>query len=720
MNAPFGKPAVLAIAAAGALVMPPFRGLSRAATGGAVTATPPAPSIAYTLRIDLSHVDVVDVAIRLDHAPRSVRLAMKVHPEYDAQYWRYLEAPRVEGSPGDASPRISREDSTVWRVTLPAGRGTVHYRVHIQPARRPVRAAWGAFVTPTGALLNSPDVFLYVPDLAGVPVTLDLFAPPEWRIATSLAPRGSPTEVSAPDAAALLDAPVLLGDLRTWAFRDRGTTFHVVYWPLPQATPFDTVAFVDEVRRLVGATLDVFGRAPTSDYFFLVQDGAGGALEHGASVTIGIPSAALARDARASLTELAHEFFHTWNLVAIHPDHYGELSYEPPRRTTGLWWGEGVTMHYADVLARRAGLGDGKRSRLDHLADVLKSYYAAAWSGRVSPERASLAVGDSPLTHPDATGAYYLQGELLGEEIDALVRDATHDARGLDDVMRALFGRSVGGEGFTSATLEAVIDSVCGCRLDQMFALQVRGSALIDLAPVVERLGLKLDRRRAHRDRWARGHKLWRSPARARSSAARRHDESGDRARRGRAAAAGRRDGVPRASRPLQRCTGADPRCPAASRALARRLVGVFGDGTLKGRPSGANRHPKTKRKAWAGPLGAGDCASGSAPFRDADHRGKASLHFLIGYRANTASSSRRAQPSIRILVFATRRLHDAVQRNELGDNELSHLSLPAIDANRSAAHGYVERSYPELTSQVQRLPRGGAPARLAASRAAT
>src|SRR5260370_39542068 len=58
--------------------------------------------------------------------------------------------------------------------------------------------------------------------------------------------------------------------------------------------------------------------------------------------------------------------------------------------------------------------------------------------------------------------------------------------------MRALFGRSVGGEGFTSATLEAVIDSLCGCRLDQMFALQVRGSALIDLAPVVERLGLKL------------------------------------------------------------------------------------------------------------------------------------------------------------------------------------------------------------------------------------
>ncbi len=493
MNAPFGKPAAIAIVAAGSLVMPVSRRTPRATTDVGVTAPPPAPSIAYTLRIDSSHLDIVDVAIRLDHAPHSVRLAMKVHPEYDAQYWRYLDSARVEGSPNDGSTSIIREDSTVWRVTLPAGRGMVRYRIHIPPPRGAVRAAWRAFVAPTGAFINSPDFLLYLPDFARVPVTLDLLVPREWRIATCLAPRGTPTGFSAPDAAALLDAPLLLGDLHEWAFRDRETTFHLVYWPLPQPTPFDTLAFVDEVRRLVRATLDLFGRAPTSDFFFLIQDGAGGALEHAASVTIGVPSAALARDPRASLTELAHEFFHTWNLVAIHPDHYGELSYEPPARTAGLWWGEGVTVHYADVLTRRAGLRDGRRSRLDHLADVLRSYYAAAWSGRVSPERASLAFGASPLANPDATGAYYLQGELLGEEIDALIRDATDDTRGLDDVMRALFRQSAAGDGFTSASLEAVIDSVCGCRLDRLFATQVRGSALIELAPVVGRLGLSLN-----------------------------------------------------------------------------------------------------------------------------------------------------------------------------------------------------------------------------------
>lgn len=471
--------------------MPRARRTARATTPVGVT-RPPAPSIAYTLRIDPGHLGIVEVAIRLDRVPRTVRLAMKVHPEYDARYWRYLDSARVEGSATDGGATIIREDSTVWRVTLPTGRGTVRYRVHVQPPPGAVRAAWRAFLAPTGALVNSPDFLLYLPDFPSVPVTLDLLVPREWCIATSLAPRGTPTGFAAPDAAALLDAPLLLGNVHEWAYRDRETTFHVAYWPLPEATPFDTVAFVDELRRLTGAALDLFGRAPTADYFFLIQDGAGGALEHAASVTIGVPSAALARDPRASLTELAHEFFHTWNLVAIHPDHYGELSYAPPARTTGLWWGEGVTMHYADVLVRRAGLGDARWSRLDHLADVLRSYLAAPWRGRVSPERASLAFGDSPIANPDATGAYYLQGQLLGEEIDALVRDATHDTRGLDDVMRALFHQSTGGHGFTSASLEAVIDSVCGCRLDRVFATQVRGSALIDVTPVVERLGLAL------------------------------------------------------------------------------------------------------------------------------------------------------------------------------------------------------------------------------------
>ena len=66
----------------------------------------PRPAIEYTLRIDPSHFDAVDVAIHVDHAPDTLRLAMKVHPEYDAAYWRHLDSMRVDSSVSDRSARV--------------------------------------------------------------------------------------------------------------------------------------------------------------------------------------------------------------------------------------------------------------------------------------------------------------------------------------------------------------------------------------------------------------------------------------------------------------------------------------------------------------------------------------------------------------------------------------------------------------------------------------
>ena len=68
------------------------------------------PSIEYTLRIDPRHLDIVEVAIRIDHAPDTVRLAMKVHPEYDARYWRYLDSLHVDGVAVERGGGVTRAD----------------------------------------------------------------------------------------------------------------------------------------------------------------------------------------------------------------------------------------------------------------------------------------------------------------------------------------------------------------------------------------------------------------------------------------------------------------------------------------------------------------------------------------------------------------------------------------------------------------------------------
>ena len=445
-------------------------------------------SIAYVLTIDPTHLDVAEVSITFRNAPARFHLATRVHGEYDAQYWRYIDDVRVDGVPnGKAS--ISREDSTLWRVSLPGGSGVVRYRVHVQPAPARGRRVWKPYLRADGAMINPPDFFLYSPELAEVPVTVDLRLPPSWRVATAFT---SPARASV-----LLDSPILAGNLHEWSFADAGVQYHIAYWPLPNAAAFDTTAFVHGLHRLAQETQKVFGGAPMRDYWFLIEDGAGDALEHRASVTVGVDAARLGRDPNASMFEIAHEFFHTWNLVAIRPFGYNELSYRAPRRTPSLWIGEGITLYYADLLRRRAGIADTGTTRLDHLTRLLERYFASVPLQRVSPTRASLAFGDSPADNPDATGGYYLQGELLGNVLEALVRDSTRDAHGLDDVMRAMFERSLTNasqrlHGYTPEDFQSVAESVCRCRLGDFLARQVRGTGPIDLRPALARLGLQL------------------------------------------------------------------------------------------------------------------------------------------------------------------------------------------------------------------------------------
>ncbi len=467
----------------------PFYGGLTIATQFATVAHAPAlpapqPVVAYHVRIDSTRHDLVQVKLHIEHAPSHIRLAMKRHPDYDARFWRYLEF-------SDAA--VVRLDTALWEVTLRGGTGDIHYALHLPPPAAGPRASWRSVVRDDGALLNSPDILLYLPDLASGPTAVDLDIPRSWRVATSLARAGNDRRRVASNAAEVLDSPILLGALREWTFRDADTRFAVDYWPLPDAAPFDTAAFVDELRRLAHAALGIFGGAPTPRYDFLIQDGAGDALEHRASVTIGVPSADLARNPRAHVAELTHEFFHTWVLVAIHPDSYGELTYLATRPTPGLWWGEGVVLHYADVLPRRAGVvdaADSASSRAARLVDLLSRYLAAPWRNSVSPAAASLAFGNPSFSDPNATGGYYMQGELLGEALDAHLRDSTHERRTLDDVFRALYAHR--GRRVSEAELESITDSVCGCRLNSFFATQVRTAGTIDLRAALARLGWRM------------------------------------------------------------------------------------------------------------------------------------------------------------------------------------------------------------------------------------
>lgn len=452
------------------------------------------PIVHYTLWIRGGDTTGYDVDVTIRGAPDTFRLTMAKHPEYDDRFFRYVENVRV--SPSTA--RIVHEDSALWRVIAPGGIAVVSYRVQLPVPRPAARGAWRPFLSTTGGLTGGPHSFMYVVGAELAPSHVRVEAPAEWDVATGLTPTSQARTYYAASVYDLVESPMLVGALHRWSFSVDGVPHSVVYWPLPNAQPFDSTALTSHLQRIAVEAVRLFGRAPYREYLFLIQDGAYGALEHPNSVTLGMNSADLAKDPAHDLEEAAHEYFHTWNLMRIRPAEYVGVTNHAIEPVPTLWFSEGFTMMYADVLLRRAHLPTEDSTRIAHVEHLIERYLADPGNSRFSAERVSRAAyGSRPGALGDYEASTHLQGELLATMLDLIIRDATAGRRSTDDVMRAMLDRFSGVRGFTGADLESTIASVCACSLSNFFASYVHSAHPIAFDRYLALAGLRMTVTRA-------------------------------------------------------------------------------------------------------------------------------------------------------------------------------------------------------------------------------
>jgi predicted metalloprotease with PDZ domain len=255
------------------------------------------------------------------------------------------------------------------------------------------------------------------------------------------------------------------------------------------------VAFVASLEGLSRQAVALFGRAPYREFTFLFQDGAFGGLEHANSATLGAPSAELARGQAELLGEAAHEYIHAWNLVRLRPAERGPISYRQTGQSRGLWWSEGLTIFYADLLARRAGIPTVDSTRIAHVERLIARYLFSPGNFRISAERAGLAeYGTQPGSLGDYDPSPHTQGELLGTILDLVIRQATSDRRSIDDVMRRMSLRYSGRTGFTGRDIEQAVTEVCQCGVRALFDAHVRAATSpIDVNRYLAAIGLRAD-----------------------------------------------------------------------------------------------------------------------------------------------------------------------------------------------------------------------------------
>jgi predicted metalloprotease with PDZ domain len=189
---------------------------------------------------------------------------------------------------------------------------------------------------------------------------------------------------------------------------------------------------------------------------------------------------------------ISHEYFHTWNVKRLRPSEFTRYDYQQENYTQLLWFFEGFTSYYDDLLLRRAGLLDD--------ATYLKLLNKTINQVMQTPGRAVQSVAQASFdawvkyyrqdeNTPNATVSYYSKGALVALCVDLTLR--SESPHSLDDVMRALWQRCQGGP-MTEDDLATVMQELSGRSFARELARWVHGTGELPLRELLERHGVAI------------------------------------------------------------------------------------------------------------------------------------------------------------------------------------------------------------------------------------
>jgi predicted metalloprotease with PDZ domain len=411
------------------------------------------------------------------------------------EFSRHLSA--LQASQGARTCPVEPLDKCSWQVRC-QGSQTLVLRYEVYAFDTSVRTA---FLDDRRGFFNGSSLCLRVDGRDGQPQRLRIgMLPRGWQVATAMPATGRRHEYLCADYDELVDHPVEMGNFWRGEFAVRGVPHEFVVagaWP-----GFDGERLLADTRRICEAQVAFWhgrGKPPQHRYVFLlnaVDDGYGG-LEHRASTALLCARRQLPRQGESQASDgyvtllglISHEYFHTWNVKRLKPREFERIDFSRENYTRLLWFFEGFTSYYDDLLLLRAGLIDAPRY-LRLLAKTVSGVLATPGRQQHSVAQASfdawIKYYRSDENTPNATVSYYAKGSLVALALDLSLRA---DGASLDQAMRRLWLAS-GGGAIDEADILGALQQVAGRPLDAELAAWVHGTDELPLRPLLARAGI--------------------------------------------------------------------------------------------------------------------------------------------------------------------------------------------------------------------------------------
>lgn len=405
--------------------------------------------------------------------------------------------------------RVAQPNKNSWVIEAAAGHPLVlTYEVYANDPS--VRTA---FLDAQRGFFNNTSLCLLVQGQAEQPHTLELLAPPErpdWAAATSLRPLHVNTQgfgwYHASNYHELVDGPVMLGDFWSGTFVAGGVPHRFVV--LGAAPNFDGQKLLTDAQKICQTQIAFWhgpDKPPFANYLFMLHaahEGYGGLEHRNGSALIcqrkDLPQLQSATNTEGYATLLgliSHEYFHAWNVKRLRPKEFASYDYQQENYTQLLWFFEGFTSYYGDLLLRRAGLLDNA-GYLKLLNQTINQVMQAPGQRVQSVAQASF---DAWIKYyrpdentPNATISYYTKGALVALCLDLSLRTQAAKNKAppnLDQVMRQLWTQCQGGP-MDQADVEAALKTVAGHAYRQEIAQWVHGTSDLPLQDLLKAHGV--------------------------------------------------------------------------------------------------------------------------------------------------------------------------------------------------------------------------------------
>ena len=410
----------------------------------------------------------------------------------------------LQARQGRRALEVLQTGKSSWEVACKAGQPLqLAYTVYANDAS--VRTAW---LEPSRGFFNGTSLCLRAEGHTQGPHALEIRAPkarPAWSVATGLTAllvnaQGFGTYQAA-DYDELADCPFELGAFWSGTFKACGVPHRFV---VSGATPaFDGARLLADTKKICETSIRFWhgGRKPPhKSYVFMLNavDDSYGGLEHRNSTALICGRRDLPRlgepkssDGYTTLLGLiSHEYFHTWNVKRLRPAEFTRYDYAQENYTRLLWFFEGFTSYYDDLLLRRAGLIDDAlylKLLNKTLNQVLQTPGRAVQSVAQASFDAWVKYYRQDENTPNATVSYYTKGALVALCLDLTLRQEGHTS--LDAVMRALWTRCQAGR-MEEDDLLAVLAELGGRDFSRELADWVHGTSDLPLKALLERHGV--------------------------------------------------------------------------------------------------------------------------------------------------------------------------------------------------------------------------------------